>query len=401
MKRLIVFLLVISPLSFVLAQDEWGDIRWDNGIKAENPKEGYRVKFGGRFMLDGMAARATGDPVPGGLTDPVSGVEFRRLWIYSAGEIYQNVRYKFQIDLSSDKIRLKDAYIGLKDIPIAGNLQLGHFKEPVGLEMLTSSNYITFMERALTNPFTPDRKTGAMVYRNWAGKRGAFFLGYFFPSDLNGTYLGGRYRITSRLTWLPLYRTENGFRLIHLGISFSHRYENSGNFQLKSRPESHLLPSLVLAEIDRTRLNRQAGTEAAAVFGRWSLQGEYIFSDVFTAENSNMANDRYHMKSYYVYASCFLTGEHRTYSTGSASFSRVKPVKKFGDGGAGAFEVALRYSGIDLNDHDLQGGVMHNITLGFNWYLNPAVRIMTNWLLASLEPQGAVTIGQIRFQYNF
>ena len=49
------------------------------------------------------------------------------------------------------KLQLKDAYITITKIPGIGNLQFGHFKEPIGLELLTSSKYISIMERGLTN----------------------------------------------------------------------------------------------------------------------------------------------------------------------------------------------------------------------------------------------------------
>ncbi len=115
-----------------------------------------------------------------------------------------------------------------------------------------------------------------------------------------------------------------------------------------------------------------------------------------------MQNDKYNFSAFYGYASFFITGEHRKYKTSMAAFDRVKPKKNFGkDGGAGAFEVGLRYSDIDLDDTDVRGGHLVNISLGVNWYLNPATRFMVNYVLAELRGAGDINIFEIRVQVDF
>ncbi len=77
-----------------------------------------------------------------------------------------------------------------------------------------------------------------------------------------------------------------------------------------------------------------------------------------------------------------------------------------GDKGAGAWELALRVSAIDLNSKDnvqnaIDGGEMLDITAGLNWYINPATRVMFNYVLAQLKDVGNANIAQIRFQLDF
>jgi phosphate-selective porin OprO/OprP len=51
--------------------------------------------------------------------------------------------------------------------------------------------------------------------------------------------------------------------------------------------------------------------------------------------------------------------------------------------GWGAWELAGRFSYIDLNDGTLnriQGGVMEGFTLGLNWYLNTNLRCLFDWV---------------------
>ena len=47
-------------------------------------------------------------------------------------------------------------------------------------------------------------------------------------------------------------------------------------------------------------------------------------------------------------------------------------------GGRGAFELAFRASYVDLTDRDVIGGEESNLSLGFNWYLNNKLRLMSN-----------------------
>ncbi len=63
-----------------------------------------------------------------------------------------------QYDFAGGDADFKDVYVGLKKLPGVGTLKVGHFKEAFGLEELTSSKYITFIERSLpTEAFAPSR----------------------------------------------------------------------------------------------------------------------------------------------------------------------------------------------------------------------------------------------------
>ena len=77
----------------------------------------------------------------------------------------------------------------------------------------------------------------------------------------------------------------------------------------------------------------------------------------------------------------------------------------------GAWEVAARYSYLDLNDgsHGLKGGRQQDITLGINWHLYSNVKLMTNYVHAIVMDTGAkngserghANIFQMRAQIEF
>ena len=48
-------------------------------------------------------------------------------------------------------------------------------------------------------------------------------------------------------------------------------------------------------------------------------------------------------------------------------------------GAWGAWQVAARYTEIDLNDHDVFGGKYKGITLGLNWYIYPNIHWGLNY----------------------
>jgi phosphate-selective porin OprO/OprP len=316
--------------------------------------------------------------------------------LYFSGLIYDNVEYKLQLDFAGGDADLKDAYLGLTDFPL-GKLRMGHFKEPFSLDELTSSKYITFLERALPNIFAPGRNTGFMLHNTYPEERMTTAIGVFRSTDDYGEDVDdGGYNITGRVTALPIYKNK-GANLVHLGAAYSYRNPDD-SIQYRQRPEAHLTDrfvdtgSFVGDQVDLV------GLEAAWVNGPLSLQGEYMMADVDRLGGGSDVE----FDGYYVQASYFLTGEHRSYKTSEGAFSRVKPKKNYSAaGGPGAWEVKARYSRLDLSDQDITGGELDNISAGLNWYLNPNTKIMWDYVHADKDNIGEADMLMMRLQFDF
>jgi phosphate-selective porin OprO/OprP len=73
--------------------------------------------------------------------------------------------------------------------------------------------------------------------------------------------------------------------------------------------------------------------------------------------------------------------------------------------------MAARFSSLDLNDEEVEGGSSDNMTLGVNWYLNRQIRLTANMVFVDndrfadahgdVEAEDEPTIIQLRAQVDF
>ncbi len=392
-------------------------LHWSNGMRAKTTDGRISMKFGGRLMYDFIWID-DGDFDDRG-ENLLDGGEVRRARLYWEGTFWKALKFKWQYDFAGGNGTVKDLYLELHRLPGSGetgewHLRGGHFKEPFSLNELTSSKYITFMERALPNVFVPGRNPGFMVHGHALNERMTFGAGVFKaasdsedceaelvdadgdgdidPDDAIDCDLDlqfddaqfqrdGDYAGTVRVTALPWY--EKGKALLHVGGSYSLRKVGA---RYRSRPEAHLTERLIDTggiPVDRVHV---AGAEAAFAYGPFHCQGEYLWANNDLSASAPAGFDDPTFTGWYAQAGVFLTGESRPYKTTAGTWNRVKPKKNYGeDGGYGAVELAGRYSVLDLDDSDFQFGQMRNWTAALNWYLTPNVILKWNYIRTMLE----------------
>jgi len=353
------------------------------------------IKFGGRIMYD-MATWGSDD-------FENAGSEFRRVRFFNSGKLFGYTKYKLQINYSSGNISYKDVWIELGGLPMDGSLRVGHFKEPFRLEALTSSKYITFIERALPIAFSPERNTGAMYQLNLQDRisvQAGMFTSFYskFPTGIfTGIFEGDSYgndknafnnvNATARITYLLMNHND---RLLHLGAAVRKRKNSDNTYGFSVRPENHLGTKLLTPSFENVDETNITGLEIAYISGPLSLQGEYILTAVSLDPEIEMHSTQYELNGYYGKVSYFLTGESRLYKSSYEGFNRVKPKNNYGENGWGAFEIAARVSQIDLSS--VENGTLDDITLGLNWYLNPNTRVMINYVMGEMTNyQGDIT----------
>lgn len=385
----------VIALEEKIAKKDSLNVSWKDGLSFTSDDEQFSIKVGGRLHMDAGWFRESS-----GLKDAVGNSkddgEIRRARFYMKGTMYENFLYCLEYDWATSPASLKHAFIGLKNIPYLGTIRAGHHFEPFGLETMTSSNYLTFVEYGLSAAFWPSRNMGITASSNLFDERMTWATGVFRDADNQGNLTGNKYNWSSRLTFLPLYE-ENGRKLFHLGGTYSLR-SPAETLRYRSRPEAHQAQYFVDTGSISAKRAHNLGIEAAFVNGPLSIQAEYVGSIV----NQTSGPSNTYFQGGYIYGSYFLTGEHRSYSKSSGVFSRLRPLKNFSPkaDGLGAWEVLLRYSYLDLTDDNISGGNMSDVTLGLNWYLNPNMKIMWNYI-HSQNREGDADIFLTRVQVTF
>ena len=417
-----IFVLAIASLLFTRVVSHAGTelgASWDNGIVLQSEDKSFKVRIGGRLQNDWAWFSQTdaNEAYFGNIQD---GTEFRRARLAVSGIAYTYIVFKAEYDFAgagekaqdgkaSKEVAIKDAYIGVTGIPYIGTLQVGHQKEPFGLEVLTSDDFTTFMERSalVLGSFVSERNTGFRQQNAYLANRLTIMSGVFRETDNGGrSSLDGKYYAgTIRLTGLP-WQDEEKRALIHLGAAYSYR-NTTGAFRIETRPSAHLaLTSKTVGTGDIAADDASFyGAEGAFVYGPFSAQAEYVISSLDAPEAGDPS-----FEGYYVYATASVTGESRVYKNSEGVFDRIKPTKNFRqDGkGVGAVELGVRYEFVDLNDKDIFGGELTDVTVGVNWYLNPNTRVMVNYVNSSVkdcteqkDDLGTLGTLETRFQVDF
>lgn len=411
---------------------------WRHGVWFETPDGDFRYHIGATFQGD-LALYSVNDQVMFGTkgTGPFDDAfNPRRGRFRAEGSMYEVVDFLFELEFFNGVevtgARIDDArnrtfnspgptdfHMTLRKLPVIGNVRIGIQKEPFGLEHLNSYRYLEFMERsylfdaftptAFNNGFTP----GIMAFNTMFDEHGTWWLGVFKNDyDLFGFGLGdGDLVVTGRLTGLPIYDEDDGRTMVHIGVAASHRDPILNQYRSRVRSSVRNAPFPLLPLIADTGFYNTTGmnlfnVEHAMVLGPVTIQAEYTASFSENASQPpNVGNvGTYFAQGGYVEALCFLTGEHRSWDRKTATFGRVIPNEPFfwvpgRDSwicGKGAWEAGVRYTYLDLTNKGILGGVLNDVTVGLNWYLNPNAKIQWNYDVVHRGDNGGTSSGIIQ-----
>jgi phosphate-selective porin OprO/OprP len=99
-----------------------------------------------------------------------------------------------------------------------------------------------------------------------------------------------------------------------------------------------------------------------------------------------------------------LTGEQRNYNRTGGYFGRVSPAHPLFHGGWGAWEVAGRYSWVDLNSGGISGGKFDRWSAALSWYATDHMRFEFDYGYGQLDKfgtEGTTQFFQARAQIEF
>jgi phosphate-selective porin OprO/OprP len=351
--------------------------------------------------------------------DLKNGDVFRRARLGVDGTAFGDFDYRVLLDFGGAGVenagQIYETWVQYNGLKPA-HIRIGAFSPSIGLDDQASTNGMPLMERAASSDLARglaagDTRTAVEIFANadhWlvsgaiTGKTiGVINTGT--AAAVPQTY-GDQLGLVGRVAVTPLHGKD---WLVHLGLHGSyvlHPADASG----PGVTGATALTSSVIAlsntpelRVDGTKLintgsiaARHAdtiGAEFAAQKQNFLIQAEYDNFGVQRSDGQASPN----FSGYYVSGSWILTGEARKYNSTTAAFDAPAVAHPFSlsGGGLGAWELAVRYSDMDLNysagaagtavptaaNAVIRGGDEQNITAGLNWYLNPVVRFMFDY----------------------
>lgn len=405
----------------------------DGKIKIESADGDFEWQPIGRVMVDYSWINSDTNK-SGAETKLASGAEFRRTRLGMEGKMYQHWIYKLEFDFASGSAEMKDAYLGYQD---GDNwVKVGQQYIPFGFATMSSSKYMLFTERPLGSDtvLVPSRQIGISGFYVGQDARWTLHTGFYagpYNDNPNGCNLTGnkdeceeQFSAAARGTFVPWMQDKT--HLVNVGGAVWYMVPQDSTLSVSQRPYFHEVDTrFVSTSFGNNSSNTTAGfnakdllafnAEGLAIYGPFSLGGEYTHWDVGTKNKAGITGPTpdINFDTYYVEASYFFTGESMNYSTKKAQYDKVKPKGVVGKGGIGAWQAAVRYDVIDLNDTDMQahggkmGGEMRALGAGLNWYVNANMRFMADFYkiletnnpdnpaVNGSEPYGVTVRGQV------
>lgn len=424
----------------------------ENGFSIESADGKNSIKLGGLIQYDyrsfdsgandvrNRSDQRAGNLDAQGFHDANDTWLARRLRPNIQGTLFGKYDYRFQEEFAGGNASVVDAYIdGRFDPPF--KVRVGKYKPFVGLERLQAASDIKFIERSyVSNNILPNRDQGISVYGDVLNSK----LSYAFGIN-NGVVDGGNAsaasefdgdkEFTARLFATPFKDEISALSGLGFGIAATYTdatAEKNLNFTDTSAADGtrNGLPSYV-TNSQQTFFRYSANTIADGKRLRIAPQA-YYFNGAFglLAEYANVSQGASLASGGSPAAggsgsnSIITPGTHKTINNNAwqlaatylitgedASFKSIKPKTNFdvNNGGWGAWELALRYSELNVDedvfksasgafanqtnatlldafaDPTLSAKKASSWTAGVNWYLNSNAKIVLNYEQTSFQ----------------
>ncbi|MDR0338209.1 MAG: hypothetical protein LBI18_14090 [Planctomycetaceae bacterium] len=383
-------------------------------------KKKFSVKVGGRVYLDTVNLSSPHTEWGNNVTSPNNVLGIREARLGVSGEGFEIFDYKAEFGLeygsasSNVSPRLKDVYMGVKNLPVLDYVRVGHYKVESGLNYVNSSRNITAMERITpVTFFSPGRRFGGGSTYYFAQDQIRFFAGIFAAQKMDDIKYSNdddnrNVIVNTRFTMVP-YLAGEGTKYLHFGGHYlyygnpkgkgnSFSYPNQakvGGFARTSGNWYEIAPSNV-------RDYHQGGLEMLWSNGQFSVQSEFF------AGSFGKGRDMY---GGYIEVRYFLTGDARTYDKKTGTLGNIKMKKNLAakvessrsrhcDNNGyviksfGALETFFQWGFTDtdrvyFNDAKSGGGRTTDIVTGLNWYWNPNTRMMFEYVHSDGTRQNA------------
>jgi phosphate-selective porin OprO/OprP len=392
---------------------------WKGAPQWTNDDVQFKVR--GRILLDYVYQDVKRE---GALPDyKTSNVRGRQAFLGVEGKLNNYIAYKAEGGaVNGGAWAWDDVVIEYKPNEFT-SLMVGNIKA-AGLENLTSTRFISFMDRGPYGDLGPDSYVLSAVAKvngfNWT-VTGAFQGDSINSADVNNTATtnpGSTERVgwTGRATFAPILTDDNK---LHLGVWARYRnHDDESAFAYRARPNTNYgdngryLTSGAIGNKDTT-----FGVEGAFIHKNFAAQAEYANIAVDRLQTAAPGGDP-DLKVGYAYVSFWPTGEQRNYDATKGEFGRPKILNPITGGGMGGVELLVRYDYADLTEAfssastatgrtiSQDAGKYEGWTIGANYYPTGYARLQANYTNADINNPGIgrdvkVNQFQMRVQLDF
>jgi phosphate-selective porin OprO/OprP len=314
-------------------------------------------------------------------------------------------------------------------------LRIGAWATPAGLEDATSNTEGLFLERAAIAELVRNFATGDGREGVGATARGAR---WYASAVLTGKVVGvpstpefdQQSGFATRIAFNPIHGADYD---VHIGANLQGILNPADTtagpistraVRLQERPELRVSG---IRLVDTGAIASDGliayGLEGGVSWRNLYAAGEWYKIDVNReAVPPGVSPFDPSFSGWYLQGAWTITGERHAWTSANGGFVGVRPARPFNRsrGTWGAWEIAARYSVLDLDDHagsfgspapagGVRGGEQKITTLGLNWYPNSVVRFLLDYQWADIKRLNAagadigedVNVVSFRSQYAF
>jgi phosphate-selective porin OprO/OprP len=340
-------------------------------------------------------------------TDFSSGNNFRRARFGFEGTAFKDWSYQFIYDFGGSGLEgstISSAYIQYNGLaPV--HFKLGAFPPAESFDDSTSASDLLFLERSQPTDLArsiagSDGRDAAQIF--------AYDDNYFVSAAYTGSLVGDaatfdeQQAVVARAAYRFALSEDVNFAL-GADTTYVIKFPDlaaGGNsahaFRLRERPELNVDANGIRL-IDTGTIDAdhgwEWGAEAAGNYHNFYGQAGYFGFEAMRRDLGNpLGLPDPSFKGWYVQGSWVLTGEARKYKPDTGSWGVPKPAEPFSldKGGIGAWELAARYSDLNLDYHageagfaipvdGIRGGDQRILSAGINWYPNQVIRFMLDY----------------------
>ena len=207
-------------------------VHWTYAPRAESEDGAIKFHFRGRVLFDTYGAGSS--DYASNLTE--NATYFRQVRFGFDGSFARNGLFGLEIEFSNGNPRLRDVYLGVRNLPVLGAFQAGHMRHAFGLDAMTPIPFHAFMERApSTRAFQTGRDLDLRFHNSHFDDHLTWVAGVYALTDSAAVAVDPGHAATFRVAGIPASSWDQG-RAIQIGFGFDYEVPRDGTVKYRSRP---------------------------------------------------------------------------------------------------------------------------------------------------------------------